>query len=127
MTLRILRSTWEDLQPQCFATAGYRDLVMDCSGSRAKSGMAQRRYVLPRSFPGTPRAVRISRRPFSGPLTFSWPTGGFCSRSVTLAANALMLEQIMIAHGFKPYIGEWWHFSDTQSYPVEHDFEPGKQ
>jgi D-alanyl-D-alanine dipeptidase len=43
------------------------------------------------------------------------------------AANALMLEQIMIAHGFKPYIGEWWHFSDTQSYPVEHNFEPGKQ
>ena len=41
------------------------------------------------------------------------------------AANALMLEQIMIAHGFKPYSGEWWHFSDTQSYPVEHDFEPG--
>jgi D-alanyl-D-alanine dipeptidase len=41
------------------------------------------------------------------------------------AANALMLEQIMIDHGFKPYFGEWWHFSDTQSYPVEHDFEPG--
>lgn len=41
------------------------------------------------------------------------------------AVNALMLEQIMIDHGFKPYSGEWWHFSDTQSYPVEHDFEPG--
>lgn len=41
------------------------------------------------------------------------------------AANALMLEQLMNEHGFKPYSGEWWHFSDTQSYPVEHDFEPG--
>ena len=40
------------------------------------------------------------------------------------AANALMLEQLMKEHGFKPYSGEWWHFSDTQSYPVEHDFEP---
>ena len=44
---------------------------------------------------------------------------------VEAAANALMLEQIMKKHGFKPYSGEWWHFSDTQSYPVEHDFEPG--
>ena len=43
------------------------------------------------------------------------------------AANALMLEQLMKEHGFKPYSGEWWHFSDTQSYPVEHDFEPVKQ
>ena len=43
------------------------------------------------------------------------------------AANALMLEQLMKEHGFKPYSGEWWHFSDTQSYPVEHDFEPGKK
>jgi D-alanyl-D-alanine dipeptidase len=38
-----------------------------------------------------------------------------------------MLEQLMKEHGFKPYSGEWWHFSDTQSYPVEHDFEPGKK
>jgi len=40
------------------------------------------------------------------------------------AANALFLEQLMIKHGFKPYSGEWWHFSDTQSYPVDSEFEP---
>lgn len=40
------------------------------------------------------------------------------------AANALILEQMMIRYGFKPYSGEWWHFSDTQSYPVEESFEP---
>lgn len=42
------------------------------------------------------------------------------------AANALLLEQIMISHGFKPYSGEWWHYTDAQSYPVEQTFEPVK-
>lgn len=40
------------------------------------------------------------------------------------AANALMLEQIMTECGFKPYKGEWWHFSDIQTYPVEETFDP---
>lgn len=40
------------------------------------------------------------------------------------AANALFLEEIMIKYGFKPYSGEWWHFTDTQSYSVEESFEP---
>ena len=40
------------------------------------------------------------------------------------AENAIFLEQLMLRHGFKPYSGEWWHFSDTQAYPVEEDFEP---
>lgn len=40
------------------------------------------------------------------------------------AENALLLEELMIMHGFKPYSGEWWHFSDSQSYPVEEVFEP---
>jgi len=40
------------------------------------------------------------------------------------ATNALLLEDLMKKHGFKPYSGEWWHFSDTQSYPVEESFEP---
>ena len=30
----------------------------------------------------------------------------------------------MLRHGFKPYSGEWWHFTDTQAYPVAQDFEP---
>ena len=40
------------------------------------------------------------------------------------ADNALLLEEVMKKHGFKPYSGEWWHFTDTQSYPVAEDFEP---
>lgn len=40
------------------------------------------------------------------------------------AANALLLERIMEKHGFKPYYGEWWHFTDTQAYAVEQTFEP---
>lgn len=40
------------------------------------------------------------------------------------AENARLLEQLMLRHGFKPYSGEWWHFTDTQAYPVAQDFEP---
>ena len=40
------------------------------------------------------------------------------------AANARLLETIMEKHGFKPYRAEWWHFTDTDSYPVEEEFEP---
>ncbi len=35
------------------------------------------------------------------------------------AANAQKLEDIMVQAGFKPYSGEWWHFSDTDTYPVQ--------
>lgn len=42
----------------------------------------------------------------------------------TAAANALLLEETMKKHGFTPYYGEWWHFSDSQSYPVEKEFVP---
>ena len=42
------------------------------------------------------------------------------------AANAILLEELMKKHGFKPYSGEWWHFSDTHSYPVDEAFEPIK-
>lgn len=40
------------------------------------------------------------------------------------ASNALFLENLMIKYGFKPYFGEWWHFTDTNSYPVDKNFEP---
>lgn len=40
------------------------------------------------------------------------------------ADNALFLEELMIKYGFKPYFGEWWHFTDTQAYPVDQSFEP---
>lgn len=45
-----------------------------------------------------------------------------CSKEA--ADNALLLEQLMIKHGFVPYFGEWWHFTDTQTYPVDQEFEP---
>lgn len=42
------------------------------------------------------------------------------------AANALILENAMTAAGFKPYFGEWWHFSDVDSYDVDEAFLPGE-
>ena len=38
--------------------------------------------------------------------------------------NARILEVLMEKHGFAGYAGEWWHFSDTDSYPVEEVFDP---
>lgn len=45
-----------------------------------------------------------------------------CSQEA--AANAVFLEQVMQRYGFRPYSGEWWHYTDTQSYPVDEIFEP---
>ena len=41
------------------------------------------------------------------------------------ADNARLLEQIMTECGFRPYNAEWWHFTDTDSYPIEYEFDPG--
>lgn len=40
------------------------------------------------------------------------------------ASNALLLENLMIEYDFKPYSGEWWHFSDQTVYEVDETFEP---
>ena len=40
------------------------------------------------------------------------------------ANHAEILEILMEKHGFTGYAGEWWHYSDTMSYPVEREFEP---
>ena len=40
------------------------------------------------------------------------------------AAHAQMLEILMEKHGFSGYSQEWWHFSDTYTYPVEENFAP---
>lgn len=40
------------------------------------------------------------------------------------ASNARLLEDVMVKHGFRPYSAEWWHFSDTEEYPVDEDFCP---
>lgn len=40
------------------------------------------------------------------------------------AENARLLETVMKKYGFKPYSAEWWHFTDTDSYPVDETFTP---
>lgn len=45
-----------------------------------------------------------------------------CTREA--ADNALILEALMEKHGFSPYKAEWWHYSDTEGYPVEEEFCP---
>ena len=35
-----------------------------------------------------------------------------------------LLEKVMVSHGFAGYDGEWWHFSDTDNYPVNPEFTP---
>lgn len=42
------------------------------------------------------------------------------------ADNARFLEELMEACGFRPYFGEWWHFSDETAYEVETEFLPGE-
>lgn len=43
------------------------------------------------------------------------------------AENARLLEQVMEDCGFDLYYSEWWHFSDTQSYDVEKEFDPAQE
>ena len=40
------------------------------------------------------------------------------------ASHARLLEDVMTDCGFRPYQGEWWHFTDTDDYPVEETFTP---
>lgn len=40
------------------------------------------------------------------------------------ANNARLLESVMVKWGFKPYSAEWWHYSDTEQYPVDEVFQP---
>lgn len=40
------------------------------------------------------------------------------------AENAILLEETMEKYGFRPYYAEWWHFSDTDEYPVDEYFDP---
>lgn len=44
--------------------------------------------------------------------------------SIDAAANARLLEQIMVKYGFTPYFAEWWHFADTKDYPIDDYFNP---
>ena len=49
----------------------------------------------------------------------------YSDASPEAAARARLLEDVMTDCGFRPYSGEWWHFTDTDDYPVEEDFSPG--
>ena len=40
------------------------------------------------------------------------------------ANHAMLLEAVMERHGFVGYDKEWWHYADTDSYPVEEHFDP---
>lgn len=40
------------------------------------------------------------------------------------AKNAQELERLMTENGFRPYAGEWWHYTDEEDYPVEEVFCP---
>ncbi len=40
------------------------------------------------------------------------------------AEHAGYLERVMEENGFEPYFGEWWHFSDTDTYAVEEEVMP---
>ena len=44
----------------------------------------------------------------------------------TLATNSQLLEQVMSEFGFKPLQTEWWHFTDTDTYPVDEFFDPAE-
>lgn len=44
--------------------------------------------------------------------------------SETAAAHAQLLEILMEKHGFRGYSAEWWHYSDTDEYPIEESFTP---
>ena len=44
--------------------------------------------------------------------------------SAEAAANATLLQTVMERHGFTGYSKEWWHFNDTDEYPVEENFDP---
>lgn len=49
----------------------------------------------------------------------------YSDASPAAVANAALLEDVMEECGFQPYSGEWWHFTDTDDYPVEENFSPG--
>lgn len=46
--------------------------------------------------------------------------------SPTAAANARLLEEVMTEQGFRGYSAEWWHYNDTDTYPIEETFDPAE-
>ncbi|MFZ4380202.1 MAG: M15 family metallopeptidase [Polynucleobacter sp.] len=55
-----------------------------------------------------------TRFDFFGPE--SWPD--YAGISPQQRANRLLLQNVMVKHGFKPYPQEWWHFTlDNEPFP----------
>ncbi len=50
----------------------------------------------------------------------------FSDCTVTAAANATLLQEVMEKHGFTGLQSEWWHFSEDQEYDIEKVFDPGE-
>ena len=48
----------------------------------------------------------------------------YSSADAEAAANARLLEETMLRHGFLPNPVEWWHYSDADPYPAEENFSP---
>jgi len=44
---------------------------------------------------------------YFGPI--SWPTSNLVSKAQR--KNRMLLQKIMLSHGFSPYAEEWWHFT----------------
>lgn len=43
-------------------------------------------------------------------------------KSVQAVENAALLKNVMVSNGFNADSDEWWHFSDTEDYPVNEYF-----
>lgn len=68
---------------------------------------------------GVPVEMPTSFDDFSGAARRDAPVP-----SPAAAAHSALLEKVMTQAGFQSYIGEWWHFVDTEQYPVETSFIP---
>ena len=68
---------------------------------------------------GAPVAMPSDFDDFSGAARRDTPCNDPAARS-----NSRLLERVMSECGFQPYIGEWWHYADQDSYPLERDFCP---
>ncbi len=47
---------------------------------------------------------------------------GACIRSMERASVIERRAELMVQNGFEPYSGEWWHYKDSEDYPVIESF-----
>lgn len=124
-------------------TLGYGILIWDAyrpvyAQARLFEAYPDPRYV---SKPGVGRqnhcrglAIDLTLYDLHSGALLSMPTGfddfsrladrDYSDVSEEAAANAALLEEVMERHGFRGYRGEWWHYNDTDDYPIEESFDP---